>query len=141
MSTFTLDRSNAFHARAADRLTTETVAWLVTVDADGTPEPSPIWFLWDGAGKVLIYSQETRKVRNIEARPRVALHFNDIDGGNVVIFTGTAVADRSHPVAIDHPHYLEKYAGGIAALGSTNEQFSAEYHVPIVMTIEKLRGF
>lgn len=140
MSRFTLDRSNTFHARAAKRLETEMVAWLVTVDEDGTPEPSPVWFLWDGAGTILIYSQETPKVPNIEARPRVALHFNDVDGGNVVVFTGAAVIDRSQPAVADNSPYLEKYADGITGIGMTNESFSAAYHVPIIMTIEKVRG-
>lgn len=140
MLRFKLDRSIALHAQAAERLETETVAWLVTVDEDGTPEPSPVWFLWDGADTVLIYSRETPKVPNIEARPRVALHFNDVGGGNVVVFTGTAVVDRSHPAVAGNPPYLEKYAGGIAGIGMTNESFSAAYHVPIIMTIEKVRG-
>jgi len=141
-STFALDRSNPFQARAADRLTSEQVGWLVTVNADGTPEPSPVWFLWDGADRVLIYSQETKKVRNIEARPRVAFHFNaDEHGGNVVIFTGSAVIDRGHPLVIDNQPYLVKYAGGIASLPMTYDAFSADYHVPVVMTLEKVRGF
>jgi PPOX class probable F420-dependent enzyme len=144
MSTFALDRSNPFQVSAADRLTTEPVGWLVTVDADGTPQPSPVWFVWDGADTVLIYSQETKKVRNIEARPRVALHFNDGDDakgpGSVVAFTGSAVIDRSHPVVLDNQSYLDKYANGITGIGMTNESFSAEYHVPVIMRLEKLRG-
>jgi len=140
-ATFSIDRSNPFQDRAAGRLTTETVGWLVTVGADGTPQPSPVWFLWNGADQLLIYSQETRKVKNIEAHPRVAFHFNDIDGGNVVVFTGTAVIDRSHPVALDYQPYLDKYANDITGIGMNNESFSADYHVPVIVTIEKLRGF
>jgi PPOX class probable F420-dependent enzyme len=141
MPTFAIDRSNPFHARAAERLTTERVGWLVTVDADGTPQPSPVWFLWDGADTILIYSQETKKVRNIEARGRASFHFNsDEHGENVVTFTGTAALDRSHPVAVSHQPYLDKYAADITGIGLTNESFSADYHVPVILTIEKLRG-
>ena len=140
MASFTLDRSDFFHDRAAGRRETETVGWLVTAGADGTPQPSPVWFLWNGADQVLIYSQETRKVKNIEAQPRIAFHFNDVDGGNVVVFTGSAVIDRAHPVALDNQPYLDKYANDITGIGMTNESFSAEYHVPVVITIEKLRG-
>ena len=144
VSTFAIDCSIPFQARAAERLTTEPVGWLVTLDADGTPQPSPVWFLWDGADRVLIYSQETKKVRNIEARPRVAFHFNDGDDadgpGSVVIFIGAAVVDRSHPVAFNHPEFLKKYGEEITGFGVTYEAWSADYHVPIIMTIEKVRG-
>jgi PPOX class probable F420-dependent enzyme len=140
MASFTLDRSNAFHHRAAGRLETEIVAWLVTIGADGTPQPSPIWFLWNGADQVLIYSQEMPKVKNIAARPRVALHFNSEGGGNIVIFSGSAVVDRSQPLVVNNRSYLDKYADEIVRIGMNNESFSAAYHVPVVMTIEKLRG-
>jgi PPOX class probable F420-dependent enzyme len=145
MPTFAIDRSDPFQARAAERLTTEPVGWLVTVDADGTPQPSPVWFRWDGSDKIVIYSQETKKVRNIEARPRVAFHFNDGDSadgpGSVVTFTGAAVVDRGHRAAVDDRSYIDKYAHEITGLGMTNESFSADYHVPIIVTFEKLRGF
>jgi predicted pyridoxine 5'-phosphate oxidase superfamily flavin-nucleotide-binding protein len=35
-------------ARADARLDAEEVAWLITVAPDGTPSPTPVWFLWDG---------------------------------------------------------------------------------------------
>jgi hypothetical protein len=35
-------------ARVAARLRDELVAWLVTVEPDGTPVPTPVWFWWDG---------------------------------------------------------------------------------------------
>jgi predicted pyridoxine 5'-phosphate oxidase superfamily flavin-nucleotide-binding protein len=40
-----LDFSTDFGQRAKERLEREPVAWLVTVGSDGTPQPSPIWYL------------------------------------------------------------------------------------------------
>lgn len=137
-----LDPNNAFHTRAAERLKNEEVGWLVTIGSDGTPQPSPVWFLWDGADSLLIYSQHTRKLRNIATQPRVAFHFNsDEHGGNVVTFTGTARPDDQHPKVADFQPYLDKYAGSIAGIGYTAEQFSSGYDQPVIVTLEKLRGF
>src|SRR4051812_45971282 len=61
---FQLDPSNAFQVRVADRLKKETVGWLTTVGVDGIPQPSLIWFLWDGGNRIQIYSQDNQKVRN-----------------------------------------------------------------------------
>ena len=63
----------------------------MTVTGRGAPQPSPVWFLWDGES-FLIYSQPgTPKLRNIAANPRVALHLNDNGtGGDVVVVSGRA---------------------------------------------------
>jgi PPOX class probable F420-dependent enzyme len=136
-----LDPNNAFHARVAERLKTEAVGWFVTTGPDGTPQPSPVWFLWDGADSLLIYSQHTPKLANITNQPRVAFHFNsDEHGGNVVTFTGTARLDSQHPKAADFQPYLDKYAAGIADIGYTVEQFSGGFSEPVIVTLEKVRG-
>ena len=36
----------------------EIVVWTTTVTPAGSPLPMPVWFLWDGAESVLMYSQE-----------------------------------------------------------------------------------
>jgi len=41
-----LDTSTEFGQRAERRLRDEKLAWLTTVDAKGTPQPIPVWFLW-----------------------------------------------------------------------------------------------
>lgn len=136
-----LDPNNAFHARAAERLKTEDVGWLITIGPDGTPEPSPVWFLWNGAASLLIYSQNAPKLRNIANQPRVAFHLNsDEHGNNVITFTGTARLDNAHPKVADYQPYLEKYDDGIKSIGYTTEQFSSGFDQPVIVTLEKLRG-
>ena len=64
-STFALDRSNPFHERAAERLANEQVGWVVTVAADGTPQPfvqsnaHAVFIVFDTAtGEVTSYSAD-----------------------------------------------------------------------------------
>ena len=137
----TLDHSTEFGSRVHDRLNYERIAWLTTVDANGRPQPVPIWFFWDG-DTVLIYSQPDQfKVRNIARSPLVSLHFDsNARGGDVVVFAATAEIDESMPKAIDHQAFLEKYHTGLLSIGMTNEAFSETYNVPIVLTLDKVRG-
>ena len=136
-----IDTTTEFGQRVERRLRDETIGWLPTVGADGTPQPSPIWFLWDGQ-TILIYSQpNTPKLRNIERNPRVALNLDgDGRGGDIVVLAGEARVDREAPGAADHAEYLEKYRQAIKRIGMTPEQFAVSYSVPIRLTPAKLRG-
>lgn len=138
----TIDTSTEFGRRVAQRLATEPVVWLTTAAKDGPPQPSPVWFLWDGS-TFLIYSQPNRlKLRNIAARSEVALNFNATSsGGDVVIFTGTAEIAADAPPASEVPAYVEKYGDAIQGLGMDPAGFAASYNVPIRVTPSKLRGF
>lgn len=136
------DSQTPFGKRIEQRLHEETVIWLVTTSADGTPQPSPVWFLYE-AEALLIYSKpDTPKLRNIAARPIVALHFNtDPDGDNVVVFHGRATIDPDAPTAIAVPAYRQKYTTGIADIGMTPESFAATYSTAIRVRLEKVRGW
>lgn len=138
-----VDTSTEFGQRVLRRLESEVVVWLTTQGKDGTPEPSPVWFLRESDDEVIIYSQPNKpKVRNIEARPVVALTFNSTpSGGDVVIFHGEARVDPDAPAAADHADYLAKYNASIKGLGMTVQQFSDEYSVPIRVRLTRLRGF
>lgn len=136
-----IDTTTAFGQRVQKRLQEEEVIWLTTVDAGGTPQPRPVWFFWDGES-FLIYSQlDTAKVRHIKDNPRVALHFDtDGEGGDIVVFVGTARIADDAPPGDEHPGYLAKYTAGIADLGSSPAEFARDYAVPIMITPDKVRG-
>lgn len=127
-----LDGDDPVQARAARRLEDELIVWLTTVSGDGQPHTSPVWFLWDGS-TFLVYSRpETPKVRNVAARPRVALNLDGNGwGGDIVTFEGTARLAKGHPPADRVPAYLEKYRERIAALGSDPERFGRSYSAAI----------
>lgn len=136
-----IDTGSEFGKRAARRLRDEMIYWLVTVDAGGTPQPSPVWALWDGA-TFLIYSQpDAPKLRNLGERPRVALHLDgDGRGGDIVIVTGDARIAVDAPPADRVPEYVAKYREGIKRIGMTPESFARAYSVAIRITPRNLRG-
>ena len=136
-----IDPSTEFGARVARRLDQEQIIWLTTVRRDGTPQPVPLWFLWDGES-FLIYSQpNTPKVRNIGHNPTVALQFNcDRHGNDVVVFTGAArIVDDAPPVD-QVPAFVAKYREDMAP-GKEAENMARDYTVAIRVTPTKLRGF
>ena len=136
-----LDLSSDFGKHVARRLEQEHVIWLVTVRADLTPQPSPVWFLWDGE-TFLIYSQpDKQKLRNITRHPEVALHLNsDGQGGDIVVITGQARIERSTPPANQVPAYAGKYRQDIQDINFTPESFAGSYSVPIRISPDNLRG-
>ncbi len=136
-----LDLNSKFGARVAQRLAEEVVIWLTTVRPSGMPDPSPVWFLWDG-DTLLIYSQPNKqKLRNIARNPNVALNFNSTpDGGDVVVITGTARVDEQAPPAHQLPAYVQKYAAEIVNIGMTNQSFAQSYSVAIRITPTGVRG-
>ncbi|HEX5500337.1 MAG TPA: TIGR03667 family PPOX class F420-dependent oxidoreductase, partial [Thermomicrobiales bacterium] len=136
-----LDLNDPFDARVARHLEEDEVGWLTTVSPDGTPQPTPVWFLYDGT-TLLIYSQPNQaKERNIARNPRVSFNFNtDAGGVDVVVITGSAAVDQNAAPALDSPAYLAKYGEPIVGIGMTPETFSQTYSVPIRFYPERLRG-
>ena len=73
-----------------------------------------------------------QKVRDIEANPKVTLHFNTTpDGGDVVRIDGEAKRLRRQPPAYKVPKYIRKYAALVKSYGWKPESFSREYHVAL----------
>src|SRR4051812_23080254 len=70
-----IDRDTEFGARVARHLREDVVVWLTSVSPSGAPLPAPVWFVWDGAESVLMYSMPGARVRNLRANPKVSLNF------------------------------------------------------------------
>ena len=136
-----LDPETEFGARVARRLRDEQIGWPTTVGPDGTPQPSPIWFLWDGESFLIYGRPSAPRLRNVERSPRVALNLDgDGLGGDIVVVTGEAWMAPDAPPADAHPAYLTKYRDGIAGIGMTPEGFARAYSVALRMTPTHLRG-
>jgi PPOX class probable F420-dependent enzyme len=127
--------------RAGVRLTEHMILWLTTVGPEGRPQSSPVWFLWDGAEQLLVYSlDDTARVRNIAGNPRVAANLNsNATGGDVVTMEGFARIDRDFPQAKDMAAYVAKYQPLLDDFGWTPEHFSTDYCVPILIAIDRIR--
>ena len=133
--------STPFGERVERRLREEPIIWLTTTGADGTPQPNPVWFLWDG-NSFLVYSlPDAARLPHIQRTPRVALHFDgNGKGGDIVIFTGEARISQDDPPADQLPVYVEKYKDFIARSFGTPAAFAAKYSVALRITPSKVRG-
>jgi PPOX class probable F420-dependent enzyme len=123
------------------RLTGEEVAWLTTAGADGQPQSSPVWFVWDGGSLWLRSQAAAGKVRNIEANPRVAFHLaDDGHGGNILTIEGAASLEEPPAELLDA--YIAKYEDAIRdALQTTPEQLAADYPITIRITPTRTRAW
>jgi PPOX class probable F420-dependent enzyme len=139
---FAIDTDTPFGQRAQRRLREDRIGWLTTTSQDGTPQPVPVWFLWDGPESFLLYSKPgTAKLRNIAERPRVSLHLDsDGQGSDIVVVLGSAAVTDDPPAHLV-ADYVEKYAGLIARNTWTPESFAADYSVALRIEATGLRGW
>ena len=137
------DLSTPFGERVARRLLDERLIWLTTVDAKGTPQPTPVWFLWDETtSTILIYSRaDAKRLVHLQQNPRIALNFDgNGTGGNIIVITGDAYVSTDDPPADRLPFYVEKYRDFIARGFVTPEKFASIYSVPLRIRPVAIRG-
>jgi PPOX class probable F420-dependent enzyme len=136
------DPASAFGKRVRQRLRSEQVAWLTTVGADGTPQPNPVWFLWDDTG-ILVYNRpDAHRLAHLRVRPRVSLHLDgDGRGDDIVVLAGLARIPDPHPLPHELPAYLDKYRDAMVRVSGSPEAFSEGYPVPIRVEVTRVRGF
>ena len=133
------------------RLREESLIWLTTVSDTGTPQPNPVWFLWQedpdsdwGDGSFLIFNSNTSaRLSTFTERPRVALHFNSIGGRGITVFTGDVEVIEGHPGAHEVPAYVAKYGPRLEAMGVGKglDEFMEKYSVVTRIRPVKVRGF
>jgi PPOX class probable F420-dependent enzyme len=136
------DRATAYGERVRRRLTGEMTVWLTTVGRDGTPQPNPVGFLWDGGDSLLTYTQTgARRLANIRRQPLVSLNFDSNGGGDIVVLTGTAEILDDYPAVPDNPAWLEKYGEAIDARFGSAARFAERFSVPVRIHLTRVRGF
>lgn len=135
-----LDPSNDEHAAAEERLRSDVIAWLTTVTADGQPQSTPVWFLWEN-GTFLIYSRPGMpKLENIAANPKVAVHLRGTEAGDeIATFDGTAELPSDQPPADQMPDYVTKYRQLMKRYDWTPARFAELYSEPIRVTPTEAR--
>ena len=137
------DSKKKLEIKAKKLVKQEYVIWLTTVDSTNTPQPRPVWFIWD-KDSFLIFSQpRAHKVAHIKKNSFVSLHFNTDKSGDedVIVYSGIASIDETVTPAHKIPAYFRKYKTGITKIGMTPEQFSTEYSVAIRVKPSALRGW
>jgi PPOX class probable F420-dependent enzyme len=114
MTTVLPDSTSEFGARTERRLEAEPVAWLTAVDGAGTPQPAPVWFVWDGESALIYSDHRAKRLQHLRANPRVALHFDgDGKGGDIVVLTGEITDAPDAPDPAHNPDYHAKYGDWI----------------------------
>ena len=98
--------------KARELITRPVLATLTTLNADGTPQSTPLWVDLDGDDVLFNTARGRAKARNMERDPRVAVTVIDPDDPyNVVAFRGT-VTDITTDGADAHIDALaKKYLG------------------------------
>ncbi len=130
----TLDPGTEAGAHALQRLDMDLAGWLTTINADGQPQSSVVWFLWRD-GEILVYSHvRAPRNGNIEANPKVAFNLDSIDDGDdYVTMEGETRIDRTVPPSASNPAYQAKYGHMLERYGWTPEWVSENYPVPILI--------
>ena len=131
-----------FPPNVEERLRSEPIMWMTTVTPGGQPQPSPIWFWWDGDLILMFSKDNTARLTNIAAYPNVSLNLDgDGRGGAIVVIEGIARIDRDHPTAQAIPEYIEKYQTFLDGYEWTAAGFSTDYPVPIKIAPTRLRAW
>jgi len=129
-----------FSPEILDRLNKAYYLWFTTVRDDGTPQPTPVWFIYENDTFLIYTMNSAQKLRNLADNPRVALSYTDShDAETFLVIMGDAAVDRGVPPASKHPAYYAKYATGIPEIGMTPEQFDANFPVTIRVTPKRVR--
>lgn len=131
-------------ARAEQRLREEKTIWLTTVRPDGQPQTSPVGFVWDGAGFLIISQPGAPKVRNLQSNAKVSLHLDtdrEADDGGVLTIEGEGSVDATSLSQDEVSSYLDKYLEAMRADGFTPEEAFAEYSTVIRVTPTRARAY
>jgi PPOX class probable F420-dependent enzyme len=140
---FNIDTSTEFGAKTARRVVEDKLAWLTTVDSTGTPQPNPVWFLWDDGSFIIFSKPNQAKLKNIARSERVSFNFEATeDEEQITIFTGKAEhVDRATIAQELLDRYAEKYRQGMININLPLPEYEAAYTEIIRFTPEKLRGW
>jgi PPOX class probable F420-dependent enzyme len=136
-----LNAENPKHVRALQRLATELPIWLTTVNGNGQPQTSPVWFWWDDEAFHLFSRPDAPKVANMRGNPRVSLHLqaSETADEDVVIFEGLAAFEAGAPDPDWYEPYVEKYRHLIEEYGWTPESMLEEYSMALRITPSRVR--
>ena len=139
---FLPDPATPFGERVRRRLREDVVIWLTTVGSDLTPQPNPVWFLWESES-LLVYNRSTaHRLQHVRTRPRVSLNFDgDRRGGDIVVLAGSAEVAGGEPAPHEHEAYVAKYGAMMTRVSRNLEEFSRQYPVPLRVRGLRVRGW
>lgn len=96
----------------ADILYKKSFAHVATINADGSPQVTPVWVDYDGEYILLNSVSGRKKDRNLRERPSVAVSVQDPDNPYRYVGVEGVVAEITEEGAAAHIHALSrKYTG------------------------------
>ncbi|MBU1227864.1 MAG: pyridoxamine 5'-phosphate oxidase family protein [Actinobacteria bacterium] len=128
---------------AAERLRTDLVGWLTTVARDGTPQASPVAFLWDGETVTVWSEPDAPKVTNLVENHRCSFHLNSDEYGlAVVAIEGTVHLPPDGPLCNEVAPYVGKYTAVFSsAWGLDLDEAAERMRQQIVITPRRIRSW
>ena len=117
-------------------------AVLATVNSDGTPQQTVMWYLLEGDDIVMNTARGRRKDRNLVRDARVSICVED--GYRYVTLSGSVTLDDRHePSQADIRRLAVRYAGEEEAARMVADDFGKQSRVTIRMKIAAadIRGF
>ena len=129
-------------ARTVMRLDDDLIGWLTTVDPQGQPQTSAVWFLREG-DELLIYSRpHATRLRNLATNPRIAFNLRgDAAGDSVMTLEGIAAVEPGAATPIDVGPYMAKYGSEIERLGWTHTSFDEDFPVAVRIRVTRMRAW
>ncbi len=112
-------------------------AVLATINKDGTPQLTTMWYLLEGDTIVMNTKVGRTKERNMRRDPRISVCFED--GYSYLTVSGT-VEMIDDPTIAQHDIYrlAVRYDGEEAARQQMEEQFSKETRVTLRLKCERI---
>jgi PPOX class probable F420-dependent enzyme len=130
MSTVLSDKARAY-------LNERRFAVLATINIDGTPQLTTMWFLLEGDTIMMNTKAGRVKDRNIKRDPRISICVED--GYNYVTISGTVEMNDDQEVAQRDIYRLAaRYNGEEAAKRQMVEQFSKEHRITLRLKCEHI---
>jgi len=118
---------------------------LATIDPDGSPQLSNIYYVAGIASPVVRFSTTTLRVkgRNLLRDPRAALHVPGPDFINFAVVTGTAslaVPERPDDDAVDELYEIHSGLGATSGRDGFGERMLADHRMAVRLRVERVYG-
>jgi len=113
-------------------------AVLATINQDGTPQLSTMWYLFEDDGTILMNTKVGRlKERNLRRDPRISICIED--EYNFLTINGTAqLIDDPERTQHDIYRLSARYHGEEKARSQMQDQFSKETRVSLLLKTERI---
>lgn len=113
-------------------------AIMATLNHDGMPQLSPVWFTFDGQVFRISTTRDRLKYKNVRRDPRVSLCIDETGTPRGYVLVYGRVEATDHDILEPTREIVRKYAGEEAAQQRTAERLTAERRVIVTVHPDKI---